>query len=188
GPAGLEAALTLARRGVDVSLVEREASLGGRIEWEARLPGCQTLARVRDYRIYQLERMSNVQIFRGSPVEADDILQFGARHVVLATGAGWRVDGVGPGTPNGIGFGDGVTVCSPEAVLRGAQVTGPVIVYDDDHYYVGHGVAEWLRAKGFDVTLVTPLADVSQWSYYTLELRRLEERLDEAGITCITKS
>ncbi|HVW52188.1 MAG TPA: FAD-dependent oxidoreductase [Trinickia sp.] len=188
GPAGLEAALTLARRGVEVSLVEREASLGGRIEWEAKLPGCQTLARVRDYRIYQLERMSNVQIFRGSPVEVDDILQFGARHVVLATGAGWRVDGVGPGTPNGIVFGDGVTVCSPEAVLRGAQVTGPVIVYDDDHYYVGHGVAEWLRAKGFDVTLVTPLADVSQWSYYTLELRRLEERLDEAGITCITKS
>ncbi len=188
GPAGLEAALTLARRGVEVSLVERDASLGGRIEWEAKLPGCQTLARVRDYRIYQLERMSNVQIFRGSPVEVDDILQFGARHVVLATGAAWRVDGVGPGTPNGIVFGDGVAVRSPEAVLRGAQVAGPIVVYDDDHYYVGHGVAEWLRAKGFDVTLVTPLADVSQWSYYTLELRRLEERLDEAGIACITKS
>ena len=188
GPAGLEAALTLARRGVEVSLVEREAFLGGRIAWESKLPGSQTLARVRDYRIYQLERMSNVQIYRGSPVDVEDILQFGARRVVLATGAAWRVDGVGPATPNGIAVCDGVNVYSPETVLAGAPPTGPIVVYDDDHYYVGHGVAEWMRARGCEVTLVTPLADVSQWSYYTLELRRLEERLDEAGITCITKS
>ncbi|MCP3727100.1 FAD-dependent oxidoreductase [Paraburkholderia sp. CNPSo 3272] len=188
GPAGLEAALTLARRGVEVSLVERESYLGGRIEWESKLPGCQTLARVRDYRVYQLERMSNVQIYRGSPVEADDILQFGAHRVVLASGASWRTDGAGPGTPNGLSFGGGVTVLSPEAALREPALTGPVVVYDDDHYYVGHGVAEWLKAKGHDVTLVTPLADVSQWSYYTLELRRLEERLEDAGIVCVTKS
>lgn len=187
GPAGLEAALTLARRGVEVSLVEREQYLGGRIGWEAQLPGCQTLMRVRDHRIYQLERMSNVDIYRSSPVDVDDILQFGARRVVIATGATWRTDGVGPATPNGIALHDGVSVLSPEAVIRGAPVSGPVVVYDDDHYYVGHAVAEWLRSAGFDVTLVTPLADVSQWSYYTLELRRLEERLEDAGITCITK-
>jgi dimethylamine/trimethylamine dehydrogenase len=188
GPAGLEAALTLARRGVEVSLVEREAELGGRIDWESKLPGCQTVARVRDYRIYQLERMSNVQIYRGSPVDVDDILQFGAKRVVLATGAAWRTDGVGPATPNGIALKAGVHVLSPEAVVRGAAITGPVVVYDDDHYYVGHAVAEWLKSQGLDVTVVTPLADVSQWSYYTLELRRLEERLEDAGITCITKT
>jgi dimethylamine/trimethylamine dehydrogenase len=188
GPAGLEAALTLARRGVEVSLVEREDYLGGRIEWEAKLPGCQTLTRVRDYRIYQLERMSNVQIYRGSPVGVDDILQFGARRVVLATGATWRTDGVGPASPNGLALNEGVRVLSPEAAMREGSLSGPVVVYDDDHYYVGHGIAEWLKAQGLDVTLVTPLADVSQWSYYTLELRRLEERLEDSGIVCVTKS
>jgi dimethylamine/trimethylamine dehydrogenase len=189
GPAGLEAALTVARRGVEVSLVDREHVLGGRIEWEARLPGCQTLARVRDYRVYQLARMNNVQIYRGSPVDVDDILRFGAKRVVLATGSTWRTDGVGPSTPSGIVFGSEGDVRSPESILRDpAAAKGPVVVYDDDHYYVGHGIAEWLRAKGLDVTLITPLADVSQWSYYTLELRRLEERLEDAGVVCITKS
>ncbi|MGF6507878.1 FAD-dependent oxidoreductase [Paraburkholderia sp. 32] len=188
GPAGLEAALTLAQRGVEVSIVDRESHLGGRIEWESKLPGAQTLARVRDYRIYQLERMSNVQIYRHSPVGVDDILQFGAQRIVLATGSHWRTDGVGPATPNGITGLEHVHILSPEAVVGGAAIAGPVVVYDDDHYYVGHAVAEWLRAKGYDVTLVTPLADVSQWSYYTLELRRIEERLEDAGISCVTKT
>ncbi|MBC8751526.1 MULTISPECIES: oxidoreductase [Paraburkholderia] len=188
GPAGLEAALTLAQRGVEVSIVDRESDLGGRIEWESKLPGAQTLARVRDHRIYQLERMSNVQIYRRSPVGVDDILQFGAQRIVLATGSHWRTDGVGPATPNGITGLEHVHILSPEAVVGGAAIAGPVVVYDDDHYYVGHAVAEWLRAKGYDVTLVTPLADVSQWSYYTLELRRIEERLEDAGITCVTKT
>jgi dimethylamine/trimethylamine dehydrogenase len=83
-------------------------------------------------------------------------------------------------------------VLSPERVvqrLAGSQpVQGPVVVYDDDHYYVGHCIAELLRAQGVEVTLITPLADVSQWSYYTLELRRLEERLAGAGIRCLTKT
>ena len=188
GPAGLEAALTLAQRGVEVSIVDREGHLGGRIAWESQLPGAQTLARVRDYRTYQLERMSNVQIYRGSPVGVEDILQVGAQRVVLATGAHWRTDGTGPATPDGIAALDSIHVLSPEAVMAGAHLKGPIVVYDDDHYYVGHAVAEWIRAKGHDVTLVTPLADVSQWSYYTLELRRLEERLEDAGIKCITKS
>jgi dimethylamine/trimethylamine dehydrogenase len=193
GPAGLEAALTLARRGLEVSLVEGQSELGGRIGWESRLPGCRTHDRVREHRVYQLERMSNVRIFRGSPLCADDVIEFGAQHVFLATGAQWRTDGTGPSNPLGIrGTQTTAAVMSPEevtrAVLEGRRPRGPAVVFDDDHYYMGHSVAELLRAHGLDVTIVSALADVSQWSYYTLELRRLEERLAKAGIRCITKA
>ena len=196
GPAGLEAALTLARRGLEVSLVEARAELGGRLTWESQLPGARTFDRVREHRVYQLERMANVQIFRGSPLTADDVIEFGAQHVVIATGAHWRTDGVGPASPNGIPGLDQAEegwVLSPEQVVEGAlsnkQFGSSAVIYDDDHYYIGHAVAELLRARGVtDVTLVTPLADISQWSYYTLELRRLEERLAKAGIHCVTRA
>jgi dimethylamine/trimethylamine dehydrogenase len=205
GPAGLEAALTLARRGLEVSLVEATGELGGRLQWESRLPGARSFDRVREHRAYRLERMANVRIFRASPLSAEEVIEFGAQRVVLATGSHWRIDGVGPATPQGIAGldggagdaavrsteGDGI-VRSPEGVvatlLAGGMLRGPVVVYDDDHYYVGHGIAELLRARGLEVTLVTPLAEVSQWSYYTLELRRLEERLARAGIVCLTKT
>jgi len=195
GPSGLEAALTLARRGLQVTLVDASTELGGRLNWESRLPGSTTFARVRDYRVQQLNRMPNVEIIRGSRVSAEDALEFGAQHVLVATGSSWRRDGMGPATPSGItGLGSGPPgwLLSPEeivaATLSGQAVRGPAIVYDDDHYYVGHSVAELLRSSGLEVLLVTPLADISQWSYYTLELRRLEERLSRAEIRIIAKS
>lgn len=195
GPAGLEAALTLARRGLEVSLVEGTGKLGGRLGWESSLPGARSLDRVREYRTYHIDRTPNVSVFRESPLGANEIIEFGAQHVFLATGSRWRLDGVGQGTPQGI---EGLVTASAgwaltpeqavERVLAGNVIAGPVVVYDDDHYYVGHGIAELLRAQGLDVTLVTPLADVSQWSYYTLEQRRLGERLSKAGIRCLTKA
>ena len=39
-----------------------------------------------------------------------------------------------------------------------------VVLFDDDHYYLGGVLAELLAAEGFDVTLITPAAHVSQWT------------------------
>ena len=196
GPAGLEAALVLARRGAEVTLVEAAGDLGGRLRWESRLPGMRTFDRVREHRAYLLDRLPNVQLFRGSPLAADDVLGFGARRVLVATGSRWRVDGAGPSAPHGIaglaeGVASGVVLAPEEVVARvceGRVPEGPALVWDDDHGSVGHAVAELLRAHGLEVMLVTPLAEVSQWSYYTLELKRLEERLAAAGIECLAKT
>ena len=156
GPAGLEAALTLARRGLEVSLVEAAGELGGRLQWESRLPGARTLERVREHRAYRLARMANVAVFRGSVLSADEVIEFGAQRVVLATGSRWRIDGVGPATPQlaSPGLGDGAITsprratiqrvdagASRRAVLAG-HGAGPAAVYDDDHYYV------WSRRRG----------------------------------------
>ena len=40
--------------------------------------------------------------------------------------------------------------------MAGTMPAGPVVVFDDDHYYLGGVVAEALRGAGLEVTLATP--------------------------------
>ena len=42
-----------------------------------------------------ISKLPNVEVFRGSAMGAQDIVDFGADHVVLATGSSWRRDGIG---------------------------------------------------------------------------------------------
>src|ERR1700692_732669 len=90
GPAGLECARALGQRGYRVHLAEAGEELGGRVSSESQLPGLSAWARVRDYRVNQLRKMRHVEMLRGSRVTADDMIEFGATRVVLATGARWR--------------------------------------------------------------------------------------------------
>ena len=89
GPAGLEAALTLGRRGYDVALADRAKEFGGRLRFETGLPGMKTWNRVAEYRLGQLRQMANVALYPDSDLSAQDVLDFGADHVVVATGARW---------------------------------------------------------------------------------------------------
>jgi dimethylamine/trimethylamine dehydrogenase len=187
GPAGLEAALTCARRGYKVSLAERDTALGGRVLWDCLLPGQSTWRRVIDTRLQALRTMPNVDLHLASNLTADDVLEFGADHVILATGASWRTDGVGAATPAGIPGLSLLHVVSPETVMQ-RPVPGPVVIFDDDHYYLGHSIAEFLARQGAKVSLVTPNAELSQWSYYTLEMRQIETRLHELGVDVFCKS
>ncbi len=92
GPAGLEAARALGQRGYRVALAEAGRVLGGRVVREAALPGMREYIRVRDWREGQIAKMPNVEVFRESRLTAQDIRDFGADHVVIATGARWRRD------------------------------------------------------------------------------------------------
>ena len=58
---------------------------------------------------------------------------------------------------------------TPDDIMAGKLPQGHVIVYDDDHYYMGGVMAELLREKGCDVTLITPANCVSEWTVNTLE-------------------
>jgi dimethylamine/trimethylamine dehydrogenase len=80
-----------------------------------------------------------------------------------------------------------MAVFGPEDVFAGRAIDGPVLVYDDDRYYMGGVLAEQLRLQGREVTLVTPAADVSSWSHATLEQGWIEARLHEIGVTIIEK-
>jgi dimethylamine/trimethylamine dehydrogenase len=182
GPAGLECARMLGRRGYAVSLAEAGEVLGGRVTRESRLPGLAAWARVRDYRLQQLNKMPNVEILRGSRVIVEQILEFGASRVVLATGARWRRDGVGRAHLRAIPGFDRASVFTPDDLMDGASLTSPVVVFDDDHYYLGAVLAEKLHAAGLAVTVVTPAERVSAWTVNTLEQRAIQKRLLELGV------
>ncbi|MEO8244475.1 MAG: FAD-dependent oxidoreductase [bacterium] len=178
GPAGLEAALTLGRRGVEVTLAEATGSLGGRVAREMTLPGLATWGRVRDWRVTMLDKLANVSVYRGSEMTATDVEGFGAAHVVLATGATWRRDGIGV-----LGMeAREMVALTPDDIFAGVPVTGPVVIYDDEHYFMGGALAERLRAEGHEVTLVTPQATASAWTAYTDEQGFVQARLLEAGV------
>ncbi len=186
GPAGLEAALAAGRRGHNVILAEAAEELGGRVTRESRLPGLGAWARVRDYRTYQISQMAKIEVYKSSFLNAAQVLEFGAAHVAVATGAWWRRDGYGrthqfpiPGT-------DGGNVRTPDDIMAGNHPEGTVLIYDDDHYYMGSVVAERLVEDGCQVVLATPDAVVSSWTNYTMEQHRIQARLLEIGVEIIT--
>jgi dimethylamine/trimethylamine dehydrogenase len=161
--------------------------LGGRVHDESRLAGLATWGRVRDYRVQQIQRMPNVEVYRESRLTAADVLDYGFPKVVFATGGTWRRDGIGRWHAAALPGLSEITVLGPEDVFAGTRIEGPVVIYDDDRYYMGSVVAEHLRLQGIEVTLVTPAADVSNWSHATLEQGWAEERLHQIGVTIIEK-
>jgi dimethylamine/trimethylamine dehydrogenase len=187
GPAGLECARALGQRGYHVTLAEAGDELGGRVTRESRLPGLNEWARVRDYRTYQIARMANVEVYRGSRMIAEQVIEFGTSKIIMATGATWRRDGVGRQHWAPIPGCDRAGVYTPDDVMDEHTHEGPVVIYDDDHYYMGSVIAEKLCLQGLDVKLITPAADVAAWSRSTLEFEWNEQRLHEIGVTIIEK-
>jgi dimethylamine/trimethylamine dehydrogenase len=188
GPAGLEAALTLAQRGHQVTLAEARRELGGRVSLESKLPGLGEWARVRDYRQYQLAKFDQVEIFRESRLAAADIRELAPRHVLLATGSHWRADAMGHHFPAGNPGLDASVTLTPDDLMAGKRPvdkTQPVIVFDDDHYLMASVLAELLALEGYAVTYVTTAGVVGFWSRYTMEQARAQARLIELGVTII---
>jgi dimethylamine/trimethylamine dehydrogenase len=186
GPAGLEAARALGQRGYEVHLAEAGTELGGRVTQESSLPGLAAWARVRDWRVGRIREMANVEVYLGSKLTAEDIREFGFKRVLLATGARWRTDGVGVSNTRPVPGSDQDQVFTPEDIFMGADIPGPVVVFDDDSFYLGGVIAEELRRRGLDVTLVTTTAQVSAWSADTLEQHRIQTQVLELGIETVT--
>ncbi len=185
GPAGLEAARALGQRGHKVTLAEARSETGGRVAIESRLPGLSQWRRVADYRQYQISQMANVDVFYGSRLTAEEVLEFGADHVVLATGSKWARHGIGRHNHDPIKAADGAVVLTPDEIAAGNIPEGPVVVFDDDHYYMGGVMAEKLQLEGLDVTYVTPAPDVSTWTHNTLEQAKIQTRLIELGVKIV---
>ena len=186
GPAGLEASRALGVRGYEVSLLEAGRDLGGRVAREARLPGLAAWVRVLDYRQQALADMPHVEVYRESPMTASDILDFGFEDVALATGSHWRRDGVARFHTLPLAPAEGAQVLTPDDLMAGVRPRGHrVVLYDDDHYYLGGVLAELLAGEGYEVQLVTPAAHVSAWTANTLELAKIQRRVLACGVTTV---
>ncbi len=188
GPAGLEATHALGKRGYRVTLAEARGETGGRVTRESGLPNLNAWARVRDYRLGQIATMSNVEMYLESELDAEQVLEFGADHVALATGSTWCRDGVGRTVREPLPGADAARSFSPDDIMDGRRPPkGAVVVFDDDHYYMGSMMADLLAGEGYQVTLATPELRVGSWTEYTLEQGHIERRLLDLGVEILAR-
>lgn len=185
GPAGLEAARALGQRGYKVILTDAKREAGGRVLLESQLPNLIEWRRVIDWRLTQIQKTENIYFYPSSKMTAQDVLDSGEPHVIIATGSTWRRDGVGrylsrpvPGNAKVFTPDDLMESGSLLPELR-EQAPGlhNIVIYDDDHYYMGGVIAELLAQNGCNVTLVTPAPTISAWTEFTLERDRIYKRL-----------
>jgi dimethylamine/trimethylamine dehydrogenase len=185
GPAGLEATLALGRRGYQVTLAEASRELGGRVLSESSLPGFQSWIRVRDYRSNLIQKMENVDIYLQNNLNASDIEDFNSDYVVIATGSKWRRDGVGTHQHLPIAIPPANNIFTADDVFSGAQITGEILIYDDEHYSMAGALAQRYLQAGHAVSYMTPAPMISQWTTMTDEQCFIQKGLLSLGIKTI---
>jgi dimethylamine/trimethylamine dehydrogenase len=190
GPAGMECAIVLAKRGMRrVHLVDAADDLGGIMRWIPKLPGLGEWGRVVDYRRIQIGKLKNLQFIPDTRLEAKDIAEYGAELVVLATGSTWAADGMNGWTRHPI---DGADAAEPycltpeQIMVHGKQVPGEhVLVYDCEGYYMGVSLAEKLAREGKRVTFVTPFATAGPYLAFTTEAIYMHRLLHRLGVEVV---
>ena len=115
-------------------------------------------------------------------MSAADVLEAGARDVILATGSTWRRDGLGRNSRIKLPLSEDPLILTPDDLMAGRLPKGRVTILDDDHYYMGGVLAELLAQNDCTVTLVTPAPTISYWTQFTLEQDRIHARLLQLGV------
>ena len=125
---------SLPQRGHDVTLLGASAELGGKLAWEAALPGRGEYRNVIAWMERQ-PRQAGVKIERGHVAGVGDILALNPEHVILATGSHQRRpdDFVGDGVARAIG-----------RPARTAAAAGTAVLFDMDHSAATYAVADAL--------------------------------------------
>jgi NADPH-dependent 2,4-dienoyl-CoA reductase/sulfur reductase-like enzyme len=177
GPAGLEAARVARLRGHDVSLWERDAEIGGKLDAASRAPSKSEVLRFRDYERRTLAELG-VEVHTGVDVTAALIEREAPDVVVIATGAGPLVPPI-PGI-------DGPDVIDAQAILRGEAHVAP-----GEHVTVVGGsatgceTAELLLQLGARVTIVEMLESVGR-GIEAITRRHLVRALRAGGVEILT--
>jgi dimethylamine/trimethylamine dehydrogenase len=194
GPAGIECAIVLAKRGFKrVHLVEAASEIGGSALWVPRLPGLGEWGRVLGWRSVQLQKQrQTVEVLTKTQLSADEVINYGAEIVIVATGSHWASDGLVGETGRPLPGADPAlaSVLTPEqVVLEGKRPPGPrALVYDGDGYMMGPSLAELLRVEGYEVILVTPFEQVAPVCHETLEDFRVRQRLHDLEVEIKTET
>lgn len=146
GPAGMEAAITAAGRGHDVTLFEETGRLGGQVLAAAATPARAELMELVDFQTDELKRLG-VDVRLGTRAGVAELDGFDA--VVAATGSTPR----DPTIPH-----DGVALLTPqEAVASTQDWSGrTVVVVDDVGHFPAYLPAELLADRGATVVVATP--------------------------------
>jgi dimethylamine/trimethylamine dehydrogenase len=192
GPSGGECARVLMERGYTVHLVDSAEKVGGHVNEVATLPGLGEWGYHRDYREVQLGKLvkKNKQsqlALGGKRLTVEDVLEYGAEKVVIATGSHWSTDGRNALTHAPI---EGIDaslpyIATPEQVILGQKKIGKkVIILNADPYFMAPSLAQKLAQDGHEVTVVTGV-ELGRYMHFTLEFPNVHRALHELHVEVI---
>ena len=168
GPAGLEAAHRAWERGHEVTLVEKEGSLGGQLNLASLPPGRKEIGRFTRYLLSRLGRTS-VNLITGKEATSSLVQGLRPQAVVLTAGARPRVQEI-EGLPRDRGL------TAWDILARSEIPEGSYLIVGAG--LVGCETADHLSERGMPVTLVEILPEIAQGSdadtrsYFGLRFRQ----------------
>ncbi len=172
GPAGLETAWILARRGHEVDLYEKESQPGGQFRLASIPPYKTDIAKAIKYYMHQ-GLLNGVKYHFSQEVSTDDIISLHPEVVVIATGGKPIIPSI-PGI-------DASNVLLASDVLGGKKIVhGKVSVIGGG--LVGQETAEVLAERGCKVTIIEMAEEMAE-----APDPYLKERLKEYGVEILTK-
>jgi 2,4-dienoyl-CoA reductase-like NADH-dependent reductase (Old Yellow Enzyme family)/thioredoxin reductase len=177
GPAGMEAALTAAICGHNVTLYEKNSYLGGQLYLATKPPNKEEIQNLISYVTKQLAKQG-VQVVMNKEITSEEIAEMKPDVVLVATGSEPIVPPI-----------DGIKLphvfTAQEILLHPEVLSGSVVVIGGGA--TGLETAEFLEEKGFNTTVVEMMTDVA----LDLEANRrklLLNRLSDMGVRILTQA
>ena len=182
GPAGMQAAISAASHGHEVTVYERDDEVGGQVRWAASVPNRAELGDV--LRNQQRELVAHgVKLCLGHGVDAAFVTAQKPDVVIVATGAAPARPYWAPG--------DASTIVDVLDVLTGAAWPPPgarVVIVDELGFHQATSVAEVLADRGCSVEILTNGMVVAQDLGITLDMENFLTRAAAKSIILTTDS
>lgn len=174
GPGGLEAAAVAAQRGHQVTLWETDERLGGRLNWNRRMPHrADFITQIEQQE--RFARAAGASIELGRRANVTDVVAARPDAIVLATGS----------EPRALAFPDGGTGLTLEAALDDPKALGERVAIVDalGSYAIGAAI-EHLARIGKRVTVIAPTG-APGWHITIYSAYAWRKRLKDLGVRII---
>jgi 2,4-dienoyl-CoA reductase-like NADH-dependent reductase (Old Yellow Enzyme family) len=153
GPAGMQAARVAAQRGHEVTLFGASSEPGGKLKWEAGLPGKAEHLPVISWMARQA-KAAGVKDEFGHAATVGDILAVKPDNVVVATGSHQR-------RPDDF-TGDGVSARDWTARSSSGRTDATAVLFDMDHTAATYAVADALAQDYCRLVVLTPRQQIAR--------------------------
>jgi 2,4-dienoyl-CoA reductase-like NADH-dependent reductase (Old Yellow Enzyme family)/thioredoxin reductase len=177
GPAGMQAAIVAAKRGHNVTLLEKEAKLGGQLNIAALPPFKGDIFPWIDYMVNQIKR-AGVEVRLNTEATAEIVSNMNPDAVVIATGGT-------PAMPDIAGI-DKPNVVTAQDVLSGKAKVGQNVVIIGGGM-VGCETGHYLAKQGKTVTIIEILKRMANDMFF-MTRRRLMDGLRSKKVALLTSA